>query len=139
MDPVSHQFRIFRLLKVPTTIRILKCSQQPKSLSLSRDFLWSMLLARSREWWGPYHGEPPLQPLGLAVRHYRQIVRGYGQARYQVVIHGTIKTGLAASTRRRPFKKPDTIDSCGKLTINQLRVPDTTLRGVYNGDSARCT
>lgn len=137
MDPVSHQFRIFRLLKVANDDPHLEMFPTAEDDKFVEDFLRSQWLAKNQRMVGIHITASPrwqtkVWPSGNIVRLCEEL----GKRDIRVVITGTDKDRALAASLAAGVKNLKLIDSCGKLTINQLACLIKRCAVYITGDSA---
>jgi lipopolysaccharide heptosyltransferase II len=137
VDPVTHQFRIFKLLGIELRNPHLELFPTPQDDSVVEEFLKSQWMAARQKLVGmnisaSLRWESKVWPSEHMVRLFEEL----GRRDIRVVITGTENDRCLATTLCQSVKNLKIIDACGKFSINQLSCLIKKCAVYISGDSA---
>lgn len=137
MDPVTHQFRIFKPLGIELRDPHLELFPTPQDGAAVQEFLKTQWLAPNQRIVGinisaSVRWESKVWP----VEHIIRLCEELGRRDIRVVITGTESDSGLASMLCQSVKNLKIIDACGRFTINQLACLIKECAVYISGDSA---
>ena len=137
VDPVTHQFRIFKLLGIELRNPHLELFPTPQDDASVEEFLKSQWMAANQKLVGmnisaSLRWESKVWPSEHMVRLFEEL----GRRDIRVVITGTENDRSLAATLCQSVKNLKIIDACGKFSINQLACLIKRCAVYISGDSA---
>ena len=137
VDPVTHQFRIFKELGIELRNPHLELFPTPQDDAFVAEFLKSHWLAANQKIVGMNISASPRWKSKIwPVEHMIRLFEEMGRQDIRVVITGTENDRALASTLCQSVKNLKLIDSCGKMSINQLACLIKRCAVYISGDSA---
>ncbi|HQO37799.1 MAG TPA: lipopolysaccharide heptosyltransferase II [Candidatus Omnitrophota bacterium] len=137
LDPVAHQFRIFKPLGIELRDPHLELFPTAQDAAAVKDFLKGQWLAENQKLVGinisaSVRWESKVWP----VEHIIRLCEELGRRDIRVVITGTETDSSLAAMLCQSVKNLKLIDACGRFTINQLACLIKECAVYISGDSA---
>ncbi|MFA5099397.1 MAG: lipopolysaccharide heptosyltransferase II [Candidatus Omnitrophota bacterium] len=137
VDPVTHQFRIFKLLGIELRSPHLELFPTPQDALAVEEFLKSQWLSANQRIVGmnisaSLRWESKVWPVEHMIRLFEEL----GRRDIRVIITGTENDRSLATMLCQSVKNLKIIDACGKFSINQLACLIKRCAVYISGDSA---